>query len=251
MYRLFILLILFVLSTTVYAQNELYEEPVVIYSRQMYGGVQLHSNGLGGFFNYGRYQNASKVFILGIDAVSMKHEKEVKSYNPVYEDGRSYVYGKVNNFYVLRPSVGIKKIHTVKLRKSGVQVGYSIAGGPSLGLLKPVYLEIGYPSIPYQYWVTERYDPQRHFFDDIYGRASGLEGLNELKLLPGGFVKFAFNFEYSTEKDGLKGMETGVVLDAYPKPVPIMAEEIIGQNRQFFVSFYLNFFIGRKYNVNS
>ena len=210
----------------------------------------MHSNGLGAYFNWGVYRGAKKVYTLGIDALYMKHEKEVKSFNPVYEDSRSYVYGKLNNFYVLRPSVGIKKIVTEKLRRSGVQVGYSLQFGPSLGITKPVYLEIGYPSIPYEYVSVEKYDPEQHFFDDIYGRASGLNGLNELKLFPGAFAKFALNFEYSNEKDRLKGLEAGVALDAYPQRIPIMAETVENNNRQYFLTFFLNFFIGSKYNSN-
>ncbi|WP_306640191.1 hypothetical protein [Sanyastnella coralliicola] len=250
MYRLLFLISTVFFAGSVAAQNELYDEPVIIYSHQMSGGLQLHSNGLGGFFQWGKYQGAKKIMLLGIDAVNMKHPKEVKSYNPVYEDSRSYVYGKVNNLYILRPSFGYRKIITEKLRKSGVQVGYTLTGGPSLGITKPVYLEIGYPAIPYQYLATERYDPDRHFFDDIYGRASGLNGLDDLKLHPGGFVKFAFNFEYSNEKDRLKGLEAGVTLDAYLREIPIMAEDRVANNQQFFFTFFLNFFVGKKYNVN-
>jgi hypothetical protein len=79
-----------------------------------------------------------------------------------------------------------------------------------------------------------------------------LIGLNELALHPGAFAKFAFNFEFSSEKDRLKGMEVGGVLDAYANRVPIMAEEI-GElegvdNRRYFFSLYVNLFVGKKYN---
>jgi len=102
------------------------------------------------------------------------------------------------------------------------------------------------------YLAVEQYDPERHFFDDIFGKASGFNGLNQLKLHPGGFVKFAFNFEYSNEKDLMKGMEAGVVLDVYAQRVPIMAntESFEDQNKALFLNFYLNLFIGKKYNVN-
>lgn len=250
MYRIVFAFIAILMALSTKAQNELYDEPLVVYSRQMYGGLQLHSNGLGGFFKFGTYRNAKKIMIFGVDALYMKHPKEVKSFNPVYDESRSYVYGKTNNFYILRPSFGYKKVLTTKLRRSGVQVGYSLLFGPSLGITKPVYLEIGYPSIPYQYLAVERYDPSQHFFDDIYGRASGLNGLDELRLHPGGFLKFAFHFEYANEKDRLKGLETGVALDGYFNRVPIMAEELGAENNRFFLTFFLNFFFGKKYNVN-
>lgn len=253
MYRLLIAVGLLVsLQTLAQNEHELYDEAVVLHNRQMYGGLHLHSGGLGAFFNVGKYQGASKLYFLGIDMLYMKHEKEVKSFNPIYEDSRSYVYGKMNNFYVIRPSIGIKKTISVKLRKSGVEVGYIFQFGPSLGLTKPVYLEIGYPSIPYEYLSVEQYDPEKHFFDDIYGKASGVNGLNQLKVHPGGFAKFAFTFEYSNEKDLMKGMETGVVVDLYARRIPILANtaSFTDQNKSLFLNFYLNLFIGKKYIVN-
>jgi len=252
MIRLTIFLMLLSLGNLVVAQSELYEEPVIIYSHQHYGGLNLHTHGIGGTFTLGKYKGAHKIMLYSIDMLHMKHEKEIKSFNPVYDNSKSYVYGKVNSFFILRPGIGKKRILTDKLRKSGVQVAYSWGFGASLGLTKPVYLEIGYPSIPYDYLAVEKYDPDRHYFDDIYGRASGLNGLNELAIHPGAFAKFAFNFEFSSEKDRLKGMEVGGVLDAYANRVPIMAEEI-GElegvdNRRYFLTLYVNLFVGKKYN---
>jgi hypothetical protein len=247
------ILVFFIASLIGFAQSELYEEPVIIYSHQHYGGIHLQTSGWGGTFTFGKYKTAHSVWTYSLDALFMKHEKEVKSFNPVYEDSKSYVYGKINNFYILRPGVGQKKILTDKLRKSGVQVGYSWSVGPSIGLTKPVYLEIGYPSIPYDYLAVEKYDPDKHYFDDIYGRASGLNGLNELGFHPGGFAKFALNFEYANEKERLKGMEVGSALDMYLNRIPIMASDIGEQeglkNKRFFLTFYINLFIGQKYNL--
>jgi hypothetical protein len=157
------------------------------------------------------------------------------------------VYGKLNNFYILRPTLTIRNIIADKLRYSGVQVGYVFQSGPSLGITKPVYLEIGYPSFPYEYIAVEKYDPNKHYLDDIFGRASGLNGLNELKLHPGWFAKFGLNFEYSNERYVLKGLEAGVAFDGYLRDIPIMAD-FEEPNKQLFLTFYLNFFIGSKFN---
>lgn len=235
------------------SEADLYDGPVVVYSNQVFGGIHMHSNyGWGGTFTFGRYNGVNKVNFFSIDAISMKHEKEIKSFNPIYEESKSYVYGKLNNFYVIRPAFGRKVTATPKLRKSGVQFGYSWSLGPSLGLTKPVYLEIGYPSIPYEYLAVERYNPDEHYFDDIFGRASGFHGLDELRLHPGLFAKFALTFEYANEKDRLKGLEAGVAVDAFLDRVPIMADEVSGQegatNKWLFPTLYLNLFIGKKYN---
>jgi hypothetical protein len=251
MYRLFLLPLLLLVafvSSGQSAQSELYDEPTVIYRNQTHGGGILHTNGLGAFLYYGRYKGVKKVLLFGGEFVTMRHNKEIRSFNPVYEDSRSYVYGKVNNFYVLRPSFGVRRVITEKVRRSGVEIGYTWHAGPSLGITKPIYLEIGYPSIPYQWLAVERYDPDRHFFDSIYGRASALNGLNSLSLHPGAFFKFAFNFEYSDQKDRLRGLDAGFAIDAYPNRIPIMAEQLVDRNNRVFLTFFVNFFFGGKYN---
>lgn len=252
MYRLFVLLFLLGwITEDISAQSalgDLYDEPTVIYRKQVHGGGILHTNGLGAYIYAGRYRGVKKVLLLGGEVLNMRHEKEIRSFNPVYEDGRSYVFGKVNSFFIVRPSFGVKKVITEKVRTSGVTVGYTWHAGPSLGITKPIYLEIGYPRIPYEYLAVERYDPTVHTYESIYGRASGLNGLNELSIHPGAFFKFAFNFEYSNEKDRLKGLDVGLAVDAYARQIPIMAENITEENKQVFLTFYLNFFFGSKFN---
>lgn len=253
MYRLFIVISFLFASAGLKAQSaqsELYDEPTIIYRYQMHGGGILHSNGLGVFFNHGWYRGVKKVWLLGVDALYMKHDKEVRSFNPVYEDSRSYIYGKVNNFYILRPGVGVRKVISEKVRKSGVQVAYQWMVGPSIGITKPIYLEIGYGNIGrYDYVAVERYNPDEHFFDSIYGRASGLNGIDDMRLRPGAFFKFALNFEYASEKDRIKALDAGITVDAFPSQIPIMAESLVDRNKQVFLTFFLNFSFGTKYNA--
>ena len=60
-------------------------------------------------------------------------------------------------------------------------------------------------------------------------------------------MKFGLDFKYSNIKERLKGLSVGAILDVYPRQVPIMAEEYVDSNRQYFLTFYLNLFFGRKY----
>jgi hypothetical protein len=236
-------------------QNELYEEPVVVYSHQVFGGFNLHTNGFGGTFTYGRNRGAYHIRLWSLDALFVKHEKETKSY---FQDpnARSYFYGKVNNFYVLRPGFGHKHILSEKLRTNGVQVGYTWTIGPVIGFTKPVYLEILYrdPGFSNSYYIqVEKFDPEKHE-NNIYGRASGLRGFNELRVHPGIFAKFAWFFEYSGYKDGIKGLEVGGSVDVFPYRVEIMSDKILEEafdgahNHQFFLALYINFLFGKKYN---
>jgi hypothetical protein len=101
---------------------------------------------------------------------------------------------------------------------------------------------------------TEKFDPNKHFVDNIYGRASNFNGLGEMTFVPGFSAKASMSFEYSNYRDGIKGFEIGMSAEAYPKRVEIMSNQILAtlpdgaKNHWLFVSGYVHFYIGRKYN---
>jgi hypothetical protein len=186
--------------------------------------------------------------LYGLEIVGMKHPKEVKSFNPYYDNSRGYFYGKTNALTIIRPTFGGKHLITDKIRRSGVEVNWVWGIGPSIGLAKPVYLQIGKPdAIPYVTIVTERYDPSVHDVQNIYGRASWFKGVGEIVPYFGGFGRFGFNFEHSGHADGIKAIEVGCTVDAYPEVIPIMAEMEGVTNKQFFFEFYLAIQFGKKY----
>lgn len=244
-------LILFVLllsGSAALAQQTIYEETRVPYKRELYGGILLHGDGWGLQFYHAKYNTARDRRLLGIEVVGMKHPKEVKSFNPYYEDARGYFYGKSNALLILRPTYGRKLQLTDKIRRSGAEVNFIWGIGPSIGLVKPVYLQIGKPDrIPYENIAVERYDPAIHDVQNIYGRATWFNGVGEMKPYLGGFGRVALSFEYSTETTGLKGLEVGAMVDVYQKTVPIMAELEGVRNKQFFFQFYLALQFGKKF----
>lgn len=254
MYRLFIIAVLVLRMATVAAQGAFPDQPTILYDKQHYVGGTLQSNGWGGFFTYGKYENAFKIKLFHADLQFIRHEKEFKRFSSD-PNARGYVYGKLNSFFVLHAGFGQKKIITEKLRKNGVQLSHNWIAGPSFGFTKPVYLEIFYLAERGPAYIqVERFDPSRHFIDNIYGRAGGLRGFNQIKFHPGGFVRWGLLVEYSNVRDGLKGIEVGGQIDVYARRIPIMAEKILeaqessAKNHQIFPSVYVNFFFGRKYN---
>jgi hypothetical protein len=231
------------------------ESDILLYKKMRQVGINLNTNGYGINTKFGRYTDATHLWIFGADLMFVKHEKETKTWNPVNDpNARPYYYGKLNNFYIARAQIGRKKIITEKLRHSGVQISYNWMVGPSFGFTKPVYLEIIYMDEPNNqpYLEVEKFDPDVHYIDNIYGRASSLRGFDELKFQPGAFGKFSFTFEYSNERERLKGIEAGIAADAFSRRIPIMAiyndESKNPKNHQLFLSLYLNFFIGTKYD---
>lgn len=247
--RSLLLPLLFVsLGQPLMAQQGIYDESRVPFRRELLGGFTVHGDGWGFNFYYAKHRTAIDRSLYGVEVVGMKHPKEVKSFNPYYEDSRGYFYGKSNAMLILRPTFGKKHQITDKIRRTGVELNYVWGVGPSLGFAKPVYLQIGKPdNIPYETFVTERYDPAVHNVQNIYGRASWFKGFGEMKLYPGAFARAGLNFEYSGQTTGIKAIEVGMSMDAYPVAIPIMAELEDVQNKQFFFEFYLALLFGKKY----
>ena len=73
---------------------------VVPLTDEMQYGLMMFTQGGGLTLRRGFYQNAFKIRWWGADLLLFKHPKEEKITNPVYEDGRSYVFGKVNSMYL-------------------------------------------------------------------------------------------------------------------------------------------------------
>jgi hypothetical protein len=254
MFRFLLITGLIVKAATLLSQP-IPESEILLYKKMRQVGLNINTNGYGINSTFGRYSDATHVWLFGGDLMFVKHEKETKTWNPINDpNARPYYYGKLNNFYTLRAHLGRKKILTEKLRRSGVQISYNWLAGPTFGFTKPVYLEIIYTDEPNQqpYLEVEKFNPDLHYIDNIYGRASSLRGFDELKFHPGAFGKFSFTFEYSNERERLKGIEAGAAADFFARRIPIMAiyddESKNPKNHQLFLTLYLNFFIGTKYD---
>lgn len=238
-----------ILPVSVSAQvnpNEYVEEKPVLMKNEATGGLNFHTGSWGLQFRRSYNQTGYKKLMFEVDLVGMKHPKEVKSINQAFDNARSYVYGKLNAFNILRAGAGQQFTIFSKAERNGVEIRFLYSGGLSLGILKPVYLNILKPTgnIGEFDVVTEKYDPNEHYIDNIYGRAPFTEGLDQLFFRPGAYVKAGFNFEYAPIFEDVKALEIGAIFDIYPKDIPIMA---FTENKPYFLSFYVTIMYGRKW----
>ena len=240
--------LLFFVSVSFAQQSELYEEDVpLIYKNEASGGVTIHSNGWGLNFRRGTHITGYKKKMYEFEAVTMHHPKEFKT--SYYENGNEYVYGKLNQLLILRTGIGIQKVIYGKGDRSGVEVRYNCVAGLSTGITKPVYLVVSVPKVgganQEREPLIKKYDPATDFPDNIIGQADFGNGMYELKLHPGLYGKFGFSFEYGSSDTDIKSIETGMVVDAFPSVIPIMA---LNENQQVYFSFYVTIFpIGGKW----
>ncbi|MBL4709988.1 MAG: hypothetical protein JKY48_16275 [Flavobacteriales bacterium] len=226
------------------AQETIFEEKTTIFKTESSFGIGMHTNGFQLTYRYGKFLTGFTKRMYEIEIANIKHPREIKSIYPFEEDVRGYIFGKLNTFIVVRPSVGYQKIIFPKQSIRGVSITYVAQVGPSLGLAKPVYLNIVENEIfKNRVIIKKKYDPELHTKNNIYGRASFFNGISETKLYPGLFSKLGLHFDYGTDRETIRSLEVGVQLDAYLREVPILA---FAENRQFYLNFYIAIFFGNR-----
>jgi hypothetical protein len=231
---------------TVQTDENLYEDAGLLYRNEATGGLIVNSHGFGLSYRRGKHITAARKGIWEFEFVNYRHPKEVRTTNPFFDNAKGYYYGKLNSFFIFRTGVGFQNTIYTKPEKNGVEIRWVAFVGGSLGIAKPVYLEILYDNaVPGTKLVkTERYDPAKHFPDQIYGRAPFVRGLGEIGLRPGGYGKVGLNFEYGPMDTEIRSLEVGFIVDVYATPVKIMATE---REQMVLLTLYLQFNMGRKW----
>ncbi len=174
----------------------------------------------------------------------LKEQRGKTSYTVSDNENKSFVFGKLNNFFQLRVGYGLTRIINTKPYWEGMSTGYFLYGGASLGFSVPVYLKIiRIIDTAHYEIVSERYDPSIHDLSNIYGGASFSEGLSKITLHPGIYMKTGFSFDFSSDDANILALDFGVALDAYYPPVKIMA---FTADKYLFITGFLTFHFGKR-----
>ncbi len=242
-------LIIALLSFSTFSQegeNEDYTE--ILYKNSIRGGAMLHAKGWGLTGQYGQHQTAKRSFLYNFDLLlSMKHPKETKIVNPLYDQAKPYVYGKKNALIGIKPGIGHKFILADKNESLGVRVSFNYSFGPTIGLIKPVFLEIIQKDSDNGRLVTEfeRYQPDKHVDQArIKGGAPFLMGLDKSTINWGIHIKPNFTFDWGQDAKNYKTLETGLMVDYFPRKVPNFA---FIENKNFFINLYVSFSFGTRW----
>lgn len=235
-------------STTAWAQQQ--DEDA--YRREFNYGINFNSNGGligGGMIKASQYLKPNWSKFWSLEIVEVKHPKEKGNREFSQETGNSFILGKSNYLYALRPSYGREYVFFRKAPESGVQVNGIFAGGPSIGLMVP-YLIIydysaggGRPGGQADYR-TEQYDPNKHSsYERIRGNSGFLSGFGQTNFNLGVHAKAGLSFEYGRYREDVTGVEVGFLLEAYPKKMILVPQ---ASNRALFSSVYLILYYGRR-----
>ena len=215
-------------------------------TKEVWGGVSLHSQGFGVNLTSAKFKTFKTKRLFNVDILGIKHEKEYKIFGSLDENAKRYVFGKLNSLYAVRIGFGYRKVIYEKFRHKGIQIARNWSFGPSIGWSKPVYLEVFKidPSGNVVGVATEKYNPERHNIYNIYGRGPWASGIGESQFYAGLYIKMGLEFEYGTEREAINALELGFALDAFRNKITIMTDI---DSKRLYPSVYMNFSIGTKY----
>lgn len=220
------------------------QDPNVLYRNEMSFGVFAHSRGFGLNFMRAKHVTGTRKRLLEIEALNMKHPKEIKVSNNA-DNSKRFNYGKLNNILLFRAGVGYQTTIFKRADRKSVEIRTAYFVGANVTFAKPNYVLVyreGNSGNKFQESV--RYDPEVHTIDSISGKGPLLDGLAELKIYPGFYAKANLSFEYAPFSNKVKAIETGVIFDYYPKALPIMANN---PAENFIVTLYVGFVFGKKW----
>ena len=245
--RIAIILFIICNAYNLFAQGEILEQDKIFYKNERTFAILLNSNGLGFNYRYAKRLTELRKIIYDFDLVNIKHPKEIKLNSSLnYFYSRSFVYGKLNQFYNLRMGMGLQNEMFPKIDKGGISIRRYFSFGPSIGIEKPIYYEIAIDENGdnrIDYTIVEKYSYLQHLSAaSITGRASFFKGFKEISFVPGIFGKFGLMFEFGKYNETINAIDVGVILDAFIQKIPIMDIE---NNPRFFLTLYASYRFGK------
>ncbi|HEY9007532.1 hypothetical protein [Ohtaekwangia sp.] len=211
------------------------------YSKEFTWGINKNTSGglIGGLvFKKARKRSERVLETFGLEIMNVKHPQEVRT-NSI-QTGNFFIFGKSNYLYALRFQYGRDLILFKKAPQQGVEIKAVFAAGPTLGIVAPYYVEYARSNDLVSNSV--QYHPGMAA-EDILGTGRLFQGIGESKIVPGGNLKAAINFELGTTKSQVTGFEAGFLLDAYTKTIELMPES---KNYSVFPTLFITLFYGSR-----
>lgn len=230
--RLLLVYLLVLLPLASFAQEDDEES----YNSEFTWGVNKNTNSgiIGGIaLKLGRRNASNSMTTYGLEFFNVKHPKEYRYYGNT--TGTYYVWGKENYLYSIRALYGREKLLFKKAQQQGVQISSVWAGGPTLGLVVPYYIQNANGDyIPYNTSIAQ---------SAVIGKGKLLQGFGEADVTVGFSVKAGLSFEFGSFKNSVAGVESGLAVEAFPKEIIIIPTQ---DNRAIFPSLYFTLYWGNR-----
>lgn len=223
------------------------------------GGFMLTNDGYGflisgakafGYedFGYGNEEKYYNSHLFQLELSERFHKKEYRdiSYagilNLLMPNNENYfIYGKVNNVYQIKLSYGQRRLFGGKGEPGSPLIQYFLAAGPSMGLIKPYYINtmggatIKFDSTNYNNFLNK---------EAIIGRAPFGTGFKEAELNFGAHLKGGLHFDFAKNPKKVSAIDLGFSFDYYFNPILQMAES---EERSFFAQLFISYQFGRRW----
>ena len=204
------------------------------YSKEFTWGINKNTNGglIGGFtFKWANSINEKQFRTFGFELMNVKHPKEIR----ISTTGSPFLYPKKNYLYSVRGFYGRDFLLFKKAPQQGVQIIFTTAAGPTIGVVAPYYVrtENG----------TFQFDNTTMSQGSITGTGHVFQGLGKSKLKFGLNAKAGIMFEMGAFKSNVTGFEIGAQLEAFTEKILIVPTQ---SNRAIFSSLYLTLFYGQR-----
>lgn len=213
------------------------------YTSELTFGINFNTNAniIGGVIGkYTREIKKGQYHFIGLELLNVKNPKEQRVASS--STGNLYIFQKKNNLFPLRLQYGREFVLFHPAEEEGVQVNFTLAGGPTIGIVKPYMVEYDYGN----YSQIEPFDPDKN--RTILGSGGIFSGLDQSKIVPGLNLKASFSFEFSQFRGSVTGVEVGGLVEAYSSHIQLVAiQSVISPqpyNANTFSSIFVNIFFG-------
>ncbi|MCL2246552.1 MAG: hypothetical protein FWC10_05505 [Lentimicrobiaceae bacterium] len=202
----------------------------------------LNTSGFSIGFQQGKTPNAKDKHFWEVEFSYCMHHKAVLSRVPF--GGRSYCYGKLYDLFFLRGGYGYQRIITHKPYYGGVQIRYFFSAGASICFGLPTYLEILIrDTIVGNHMKIERYNPDIHNDNNIYGGARVFDRFHKIAVRPGVYAKTGLNFDFSKNPLKTQALEVGFSMDIV---FPFIQQMAFNRKKPAYFYAYIAYSFGKK-----
>jgi hypothetical protein len=222
------------------------EEGDLIFNKHSIFGIRLATDGYGISYEKGKFKTPSRTLLYEFE-LNEKHDPK-EHHISATSDGinfSSVVPYKLNNLYEFKMAIGQQYLIGGKGNKNGVAVTALYAGGVTVGLLKPYYLDIENQitgATSEKTYAQMAVDTVQG--DYITGAAGFFSGWDALQIKPAVNAKQAMRFDYGRMNQTITAIEVGLTEEYYFSKIPLVYE--VPQHTFFFNAYVSILFGSRK-----
>lgn len=206
--------------------------------------LSLTSSNRGSGLESAYYVGAGRMqWAYGLDIFHVRSLHEVKVEPYPFPD-RKYVFGKINNLWVVSPSFGVNYMLSSSSSYNMVEMQGGIKIGPALGVLNPYHIKLCGQN---GNCISEAFNPDIHSYQAISGRASVFSNTVDPSLRLGISLKAYVIFDFHYKIKNLTGIKLGINADLFPSSVPLVLETDDLQNASTYLAGTIGFIFGGKW----